>query len=190
MSWLNCGVTTQATWPEKQKEVKYGNYTFILMPLTKEYSASVHMELKGISDVEGLTLRNRFLSALGWKCDEPTINHYGRSGSPNPVPVDKYEIPYGYSPFGDFPGEVYEIVDLKAKLAVALYREARSLDDSVPFQFLSYFKILNIFWDDRAKKGKNNEMVEGLRASLPDLTEKDCITRIKEIETKEGDAAD
>jgi hypothetical protein len=53
MSWLNCGVTTQAIWPEKQKEVKYGNHTFILMPLTKEHSASVHIELKGISDVEG-----------------------------------------------------------------------------------------------------------------------------------------
>ncbi len=65
MSWLNCGVTTQAIWPEKQKEVKYGNNTFILMPLTKEHSASVHIELKSISDIEGLTLINRFLSALG-----------------------------------------------------------------------------------------------------------------------------
>jgi hypothetical protein len=39
------------------------------------------------------------------------------------------------------------------------------------------------------KNGKN-ELVEGLRASLPDLTEKDCIKRIKKIENKEGDAAD
>lgn len=188
MSWLNCGVTTQAIWPQKQKEVKYGNHTFILMPLTKEHSASVHIELKGISDVEGLTLINRFLSALAWKCDEPAINHYGWSGSANPVPVPRYRIPYGYSPSEVFPNEVYEITDKKAKLAVALYREARSVD-SVPFQFLSYFKILNIFWNDKTKNGKN-ELVEGLRASLPDLTEKDCIKRIKEIENKEGDAAD
>jgi hypothetical protein len=188
MSWLNCGVTTQAIWPEKQKEVKYGNHTFILMPLTKEYSASVHIELKGISDVEGVTLINRFLSALGWKCDDPAINHYGGSGNPNPVPVSRYRIPYGYSPSEFFPNEIYEITDKKAKLAIALYREARSLD-SVPFQFLSYFKILNIFWNDKTKNGKN-ELVEGLRASLTDMTEKDSIKRIKEIENKEGDVAE
>ncbi len=71
MSWLNCGVTTQAPWPKEKKEVKYGGHTFVLMPLTKDHSASIHIELRGISDVEGLTLINRFLSALGWKCDEP-----------------------------------------------------------------------------------------------------------------------
>ncbi|MCK5342086.1 MAG: hypothetical protein KAR20_01710, partial [Candidatus Heimdallarchaeota archaeon] len=142
MSWLNCGVSTQAIWPEQQKEIKYGNNTFILMPLTKEYSASVHIELNNISEVEGLTLINRYLSAIGWKCDEPTINHYGWSGSLNPQPVLKHQIPYGYSSSEIFPNEVHEIIGKKAKLAVALYREARSLE-SVPYQFLSYFKILN-----------------------------------------------
>ena len=38
-----------------------------------------------------------------------------------------------------FPDEIYEITDEKAKLAVALYREARSLD-SVPFNFLAILK--------------------------------------------------
>jgi hypothetical protein len=176
-------------WPEKQREVKYGNHTFILMPPTKDHSASVHIELKGISVDEGVTLTDRFLSALAWKFDEPAINHYGWSGSPKPVPVSRYEIPYAYSPSEVFPNEVYEITDKKAKLALALYREARSLD-SVPFQFLSYFKILNVFWNDKKKKNGKNDLVEGLRGSLPDLTEEDCIKRIKEIESKHGDAAE
>ncbi len=80
MSWLSCRVTTQAIWPNEQKEVKYGNHIFTLMPLTKEHSASVHIELKGISDVEGLTLIYRFLSALVWKCDAPAIIHPAGSG--------------------------------------------------------------------------------------------------------------
>jgi len=169
--------------------VKYGNHTFVLMPLTKENFASIHIELKGISHVEGVTLINRFLSAIAWKCDEPAINnHGGFSGSLKPVPISRNNTPYGYSPSEAFPNEVYEIADRKAKLAVALYREARSLDDSIPFQFLSYFKILNIFWNDKSKNGEN-ELVEGLRASLPDLTEKDCVQRIKEIKGKEGDPA-
>ncbi len=115
------------------------------------------------------------LSALAWKEDEPAINHYGWSGNPNFVPVPKYGIPYGYSPSDVFPDEVYEITDRKAKLAIALHREARSLD-SIPFQFLSYFKILNIFWNDKKKNGRN-ELVEGLRTSLLNLTDDECVKK-------------
>lgn len=188
MAWLNCGVTTQVYWPNDRKEVRYGNRTFIFLPMTKENSASIHIELKGITNVEGLTLINRFLSALAWKCDEPAINHYGWSGNPQPAPVPKYRIPFGYCPTDKFPDEVYEITDEKAKLAVALYREGRSLN-SVPFQFLNYFKILNIFWNDRKKDGEN-PLVEGLRSALPGLTEEACIKRIEEIQQKEGDPAE
>jgi hypothetical protein len=46
MSWLNCGVTTQAIWPKEKKEIKYGIHTLLLMPLTKEHSASIHIELR------------------------------------------------------------------------------------------------------------------------------------------------
>jgi hypothetical protein len=189
MCWLNCGVTTQAIWPKEKKEVKYGNHTIVLMPLTKDHSASIHIELKGIDHVKGMTLINQFLSALVWKDDEPAINHYdGLSSTPVPVPVRRHRIPYGYSPSESFPNEIVEITDKKAKLAVALYREGKSLD-SVPFQFLSYFKILNIFWRDKFVKGEN-ELVTGLRGSLKDLTEKECVKRIKEIEMKSGDPAE
>ena len=88
-----------------------------------------------------MTLVNRFLSALSWKYDQPVINHYGWSG-PHLVPVPRYKIPFGYSPTDMFPRELNEVTDQKAKLALALYREGKSLNN-VPFQFLSFFKILN-----------------------------------------------
>jgi len=188
MSWLNCGVTTQTSWPIEQKEVIFGKYTLVLMPPTRENSASIHIQLIRIDDVQGLTIINRFLSALSWKDDEPAINHYGWSGSLAPSPVPKHRIPYGYSPIEHFPDEIYEITDKEAKRAIALYREARNLD-STPFQFLSYFKILNIFWNDQTKHGKN-ELVENLRSTLQDINEKDCVKRIREIIETYGDAAD
>ena len=98
MAWLNCGVTTQATWPKETKKVKYGGHTFVLMPQTKDHSASIHIEERGLRNVEGLTLTNRFLSALSWKCDQPAINHYGWSGDPTPVSVPRHRILFGYSP--------------------------------------------------------------------------------------------
>ncbi|MDN5292264.1 MAG: hypothetical protein PWQ06_2503 [Anaerophaga sp.] len=187
MNWLNCGVTTQAEWPSSRKEVKFGDHMFVLLPRTKEYSASIHIELTGISSNHGLTLVNRFLSSLSWKCDAPAINHYGWSGSPELMPVPRHDIPFGYSPFDHFPSELIEIDEEKAKLAVALYRDGRSLD-SVPFQFLSYFKILNIIWTDSKKNGVNL-LVAGLKSVLDDITDNDAIQRINEIQKDHGDPA-
>ena len=185
--WLNCGVTAQVHWPHERKEVKYGDHTFVLMPLTSENSASIHLEVSRLPGESGMTLVNRFLSALCWKCDEPAINHYGWSGNPEPVAVPKQHIPFGYNPTDSFPSEIYEITDEKAKLAIALYREARSLD-SVPFQFLSFFKILNVFWKDKYVNGVN-ELIENLRDTLPIITDKECKDRIAEIQNEEGDPA-
>lgn len=169
MKWLNCGITTQAIWPQEKKEVKYGEHTFILLPLTKKHSASIHINVQGINNVEGMTLINRFLSALGWKDNQPAINHYGSSGNPIPVPVQKYRIPYGYSPSQYFPDEIFEITNKKAKLAISLYREGKSLN-SIPFQFLSYFKILNIFWNDKFnKKIGENDLVHGVKKNIKTL---------------------
>ena len=165
-----------------------GPVTFVLMPKTRENSASIHLEVSRLSEETGMTLVNRFLSALCWKCDEPVINHYGWSGNPNPVAVPKHHIPFGYSTTDAFPNEIFEITDDKAKLAIALYREARSLD-SVPFQFLSFFKILNIFWKDKYQNG-SNEIIDNLRKTLPLVTDKESQERIAEIQSKEGDPAE
>lgn len=190
MNWLNCGVTTQVVWPTEKKEVKYGNNTFVLMPLTKDHSASIHIDLsEKVGNVDGMTLINRFLSALGWKDDQPTITHNAWSGGSTPATIRRYRIPFGYSPLEFFPNEITEITDKKAKLAVALFREGRSLDN-IPFKFLSYFKILNIFWKDGYIKKGTHELLAGLRESLPYLTDKECIERIKDIENKHGDPAD
>lgn len=186
--WLNCGVTAQTDWPNERKEVKYGGHTFVLMPKTSENSASIHLEVSRLSVEHGMTLVNRFLSALCWKCDQAAINHYGGSGSPKPVPVPKHRIPLGYSPTDLFPNEIFEITDEKAKLAISLYREARSLD-SVPFRFLSFFKILNVFWKDKYVN-KSNELIDNLRKTLPLLSDKESQERLAEIQKKEGDPAE
>jgi hypothetical protein len=187
-SWLKCGVTAQVYWPHERKEVKYGAHMFVLMPKAAENSASIHLEVSRLSEESGMTLVNRFLSALCWKCDEPAINHYGWSGNPIPVAVAKQHTPFGYSPTDAFPSEVYEITDQKAKLAIALFREARSLD-SVPFQFMSFFKILNVFWKDKYVKG-NNELIVNLRMTLPLITHRECQERIADIQNTEGDPAE
>ena len=64
---------------------------------------------------------------------------------------------------------------------MALYREAQTVN-SIPFSFLSYFKILNIFWPD-------NQIVNRLRNLLPILKDDQTQARIKELSTKHEDIA-
>ena len=48
----------------------------------------------------------------------------------------------------------------------------------MPLAFLSYFKILNIFWEDKYRNingVRTNEIVEGLRSIVPNLS--DCLAK-------------
>jgi len=187
--WLNCGVISQVSWPKTEKTVKYGVHIFILRPLTEKHSASVHIPLNGMTHVQGMTVINRFLSALAWKNDQPTITHNGFSGSSVPQAIPVYQVPLGYSTTDCFPNELIEIKDEKCLRAIALYREGLGSLHNVPFKFLSFFKVLNVFWNDKKTKGVN-PLVEGIRAELPNLADRDAQARIAEIGKQHVDVAE
>lgn len=158
------------------------------MPLTRENSSSIHIELVGITEAQGLTIINRFLSALCWKTESSVINHYGFAGSSIPIPILRQKTPSIFNPALDFPSELFEIKEEKAKLAVALYREGMGSDSTLN-KFLSFFKILNIFFPDRKDKGVN-KLVEGLRDILPYVNDTECKKRMQKISQQFGDVAD
>jgi hypothetical protein len=79
--------------------------------------------------------------------------------------------------------------DAKTRLALALFREARTVN-STPFGFLSYFKILNIFWKDKFETingQRQNPMIEGIRATLPKLKDELAVSRLRALDTIEPD---
>jgi hypothetical protein len=156
-----------------------------LKPLTKTTEASVHINLKGITEIEALTLINRFLSILSWCDDVPMENLYGWSGSPKPVAIPRDTSRTCGTCIGDYPFYRELEKDSKVILALALYREALTVN-SVPFSFLSYFKILNIFWKDRYEKG-SNELIEGIRMLLPKLNDNEAADRIKQLTGSQSD---
>ena len=87
--WLNVAVKGHATWPTKETKVTFGGYELLLKPATNDTEQSVHINLKGISEQEALTLINRFLSILSWCDDTPMENLYGFSGSVVPVIISR-----------------------------------------------------------------------------------------------------
>jgi hypothetical protein len=186
--WLNVGVKGSATWPTEETTVEFGGHKLLLKPATGDTEQSIHinLNLSGIpSDVYAMTLINRFLSVLSWCDDQPMENLYGWSGNPVAVPVPRQVRTVGSSIAFPFYRDLES--DRKTLLALALFREGRTVN-SVPFEFLSYFKILNIFWKDKWSKGKN-EMIDGIRARLPALTDDLAVSRLRDLRNREPDIA-
>lgn len=181
--WLNIGVLGGACWPTKEQNIKFHGHDLILKPATKDTEQSIHINLKGISDIDAMTLVNRFLSILSWCDDQGMVNDGGWSGNPVPVAVPKKSRIVGSSIAFPFNRDIEKAS--KAKLSLALYREALSIN-SIPFAFLSYFKILNVFWKDKYVNGKN-ELVEGIRKMLPILKDDLAKRRLDEINKTEND---
>jgi hypothetical protein len=186
MGWLNVGVSGEAIWPEQETKIRFGGHELVLRPATRDTEQSVHVALEGLSDVEALTLINRFLSILAW-CDEGAgmENLYSWSGNPVPVSIPRESRLLGSSIAFPFYRDVE--ADPKARLALALYREGRTIN-SQPYEFLSYFKIMNIFWKDKFKNGKN-EIVEGLRDVIPKLSDVEACERIEKLTKQQADIA-
>ena len=183
---MNVKIKGEAAWPQNETIIKFGGYDLLLKPLTKTTEASIHINLERISSVDALTLINRFLSILFWCDDVPMENLYGFSGSAEPVAIPRDTTRTcgvcigGYLFYRDL------APDPKAKLALALYRETLTVN-SVPFSFLSYFKILNIFWKDKYKKNGSNELIEGIKKMLPKLNDPEAVGRIKQLSKNQPD---
>jgi len=183
--YLSVGVEGAACWPTEETSISFGGYDLVLNPATKDTEQSIHINLKGITDVEALTLINRFLSILSWCDDQGMENLYGWSGNPVPVAVPRRSRNIRSSIA--FPFYRAQEKNPKAKLALALYREGLTVNSN-PFQFLSFFKVLNILWKDKYKNNKN-ELIEGIRSYLDKSTDPVAIKRIEEIGKQETDIA-
>lgn len=176
--WLNVSVRGSAAWPTEETTVEFGGQKLVLKPATPKTERSVHIELRDISNVDALTLINRFLSILSWCDDQPMENRYGLSGTSVPVAVPRESRGVGSSIAFPFCRNLE--ADKKACLALALFREARTVN-STPFEFLSYFKILNIFWKD------GRELIDGIRATLPKLKDELAVRRCRALGTTKPD---
>ena len=172
--WLNIGVEGGAIWPVKETTIKFGGYEIVLKPATKDYSASVHTELSKLNLVEAYTLINRFLSILSW-CDDQAMEDFGGwSGSSLPADVARKKL--GISSSIDFPFYRDQETDPKARLALALYREARTVN-SIPYEFLGYFKIINLLYNS----GKDQKQF--IKNNLENLKDPVAIDRFKELKS-------
>jgi len=179
--WMNLGVSGECGWPDSQIEVRFGTTRFILMPQTRVNSASIHLETHSDQSLDEMTTVNRFLSLVSWADKQSLQNNYGWSGNPAPCAVPRMTLARSIN--RDFLIRWNPLIDPKQKLAVALYREAMSVN-SIPYKFLGFFKIINILYKDGlAQKA-------WIRATLPLLTESHLKDRLLALANAQSDVAE
>lgn len=189
--WLSVRISGNAKWPKERTTVSFGGHDLVLFPPTPDTAPSLHINLYKLSAKQGMTLINRFLSYLAWCEDAALENLGGVSGHMHPRPIPRQKEKQLW--FTDvFPLSVKLAEDEKALRALALFREARSVN-SIPFRLLSYFKILNIVWNDKKIKGRSekdknkkekNEITKGIRDTLPKLLDTEAKDRIARLSQK------
>ncbi len=157
--WLVLGLDSGIHWPTTETSVYFRGYKIILRPETHELAPTLAFEFESpMTFDEALLLLRQFLSSLAW-VRSAYVRETMITGGSHPIGVGKgpgarlidprFRLDYLADPD-----------DQKAQIALALYREALNVN-SVTYQFLGFFKIINILYkSDSAQKGWINNKIE------------------------------
>ena len=180
--WIVANVDQQIGWPEKRAIVKFRDVNLILFPEENEQYPAVAIKLDStLSDTEARKLILQFLSSLAWaESNAIEVAHWSGGGRP-------YRM--GRSKFGSVRRPKFRItyladpLDESARLALAFYREAISLDH-VAYSFLSYYKIINL----RYTRGDRQKA--WIRRNLNSINNRDAKERLEALKSEHSDVAD
>lgn len=185
--WLNLRVVGCATWPREETTVVFCGCEILLKPATRETEQSAHVNLAKCHKDDAYTALYRFLSVLSW-CDGVPMevpDGVGFSGSSVPMPISRQRDSTGSCAFTPYPFYRELETDKEKLLALALYREARTVN-SIPYAFLGYYKILNIWLSDKYKDGKR-ELLEYIKAAIPTFTDSITVRCVSELRNDVSD---
>lgn len=146
--WVQCGIVGMG-FPKEPREITFRRRTLYLLPGKPKGENDkfgdlypvVALEHSGMSFEDGQRLISAFINSIAWvrRADIRTAQYGGGSrvhglGGPDAKAAidDRFELNYVPDPTDD-----------QARLALAFYREGLTLN-SVAYQCLSFFKILNI----------------------------------------------
>tara|TARA_R110002049_G_scaffold245821_1_gene419876 strand:+ start:189 stop:1634 length:1446 start_codon:yes stop_codon:yes gene_type:complete len=152
--FLSVSVETAAAWPKEECLIDFNTVKLALLPFTKEHSPSVHLDLARyrLSDIEGHTIINNFLSMIAWCSDQYATSKGGYSGSSSPVPQSKISEISTTSSYWHFSRSSPK--DPQARRSLSHYREGLNAERSslISYAFLSYYKILELVYGENTKK--------------------------------------
>jgi len=185
MRWVDLAVKPYFSWPNTQVEFMFEEKRLVLQPQTEDLActASIYSET-GLTFEEGGSVICRFLSCLAWS-KGAGVSELFIAGSNNSIrPGRLGRGTYGVSPCS--PVDPWELLYLpqpqseKARLALGLFREGMSIN-SIPFAFLSYFKILNVL------SGSGSDQKNWINNNLSLLWYQPAVNRLNEVKVSNSD---
>ena len=182
--WMIVTVETAMPWPAQEMRVRFVDHDLLLRPPDGENAPDVCIEYDHPgSEREAYETVCRFLSCLSWR-ERQTARaclRLGCTGGPtlrggwdrcqSPLLADYVD------PNASVPS------DPKARLALALYREALGVRHT-PYEFLGYFKILNVLYPHMA------DQVTWINRSLHHVTEARAKARAAQLALLHADVGE
>lgn len=181
--WMIVTVETELEWPAEETSVPFTGHTLILRPPDGDSAPDVRLQYgHPQSELEAFDTICRFLTALSWwhRCPARarlrigcTAPMRGGKGGHGPPLRTKYQLPQS----------IPSPSDQKARIALALYREAISVENT-PYEFLGYLKIINVCYPS------SRDQVTWINNTLPQLTDNRARDRVSELSTLQDDIGD
>ena len=171
-------------WPTQPAEHRYRGRLIKVLPETEHLAPSISLELKAAQRPDdGLKVLHQFLSAVAYANDVPILVTQvlggqlapGRGLRKSPFVPPKHTR--------DSLGFVPETEDRRALLALALYREALTLN-SCPFSFLSLFKVINVIATNR------RDQISWLDKSIRQVRDANATHRLAELKSHVGNVGE
>jgi len=180
--WIGVAVDTSIPWPASDTTVSYHGQTIHFRAATDTTMPMLDVAFGfDTSPEQAELLLRRFMSALAWM-------ESARLRATTSITADR-RVALG-RPLGSgitinqrFRADhLPEPSDPKAQLALAIYREAMGLN-SIPYQFLSYFKVLNVL------HASGPAQKAWIRRVLPSISDAEANQRLAALSVLQPDVA-
>lgn len=141
--WFYVNLGKRTPWPVKASKINFEGKNFFVIPVTKERYPAIAVKGEGYEErLKYEKLLMRFLSVLSW-VESKAIDIEGMGAGSLPNPMGRHED-FGMSLQKEFDFLYFPHPENdKQKLALALMREARSLNHPA-YSFLTYYRVIEV----------------------------------------------
>ncbi|SNT29050.1 hypothetical protein SAMN05421763_1094 [[Luteovulum] sphaeroides subsp. megalophilum] len=172
IGWIGAHVRASVPWPTKPHLVSFRGFQLFLLPGEGELLPAIFVRDRTYGDDQSRAAILRFLSLWSWiegcgiKVETWTGgSHTFRAKGQGGNVISNFPLKFPFWP---------KNLSREAEIAIALFREAKSLDHT-PYSLLSYLKIINLL------EAGNNGQRKVIMKYLSEVSEPRAVKRLNEL---------